>query len=131
MRSAVLKDGRKLEREDIHATLSLGAQVDGIAKTDRYSEGTLYRMRATVNQYGALTAPANRPGPDPKLTPFLRGELCHLVSVKPDIVRREMVAFVHQSCGAQVSLTNITGPITVYYWALDDFAGGVMIKRYI
>jgi transposase len=65
-----------------------------IAKAVPCSERAIRRIRSRLSRFGTTTAPANRGGPDSKITTAMRDVLCEQLTQKPDMIRREMVAFV-------------------------------------
>jgi len=52
------------------------------------------KIRLTYSRFGIITAPANRSGPDPKITPVILDALCNRLAKEPDMVLCEIVAFI-------------------------------------
>ncbi|KAI8624326.1 hypothetical protein F5Y19DRAFT_454716 [Xylariaceae sp. FL1651] len=48
-----------------------GSTNDEISKAVLCSVRAVRRARSTYARYGTTTVPANRPGPDPKITPTM------------------------------------------------------------
>jgi len=53
------------------------------------------KIRLTYERFGTATVPANRSGPDHKITPAMWEVLCHQLAKEPDMQRQEMVNFIN------------------------------------
>jgi len=68
---------------------------------------SLRTIRSTFERFGTTTTPANRTGPDPKITPTMGDALCHRLAKDPDMNQREMADFISEEFEEDVSITTI------------------------
>jgi transposase len=105
------------QRARIHALILRKLPNSEIADTVRCTERAVRRIRSRLGRFGTTTAPSNRVGPDPKITPFIRHALCEQLSEKPGMLRREMVAFIYDRFGVEVSESTITRTLKAQSWS--------------
>ncbi|KAK4446491.1 hypothetical protein QBC34DRAFT_148344 [Podospora aff. communis PSN243] len=90
------------QRTRIHSLILRRLANCEIADIVRCTERAVRRIRARLDRFGATTAPANRAGPDPKMTPVIRNALFEQLTQRPVMLRREMAAFVYNRFGVEV-----------------------------
>ena len=99
------------KKDQIRNMLVEGRSITKIATFILYTERAVYRTQSTLRRLSTATAPANRIGPDPKITPLMRDTLRRELVRKPDMLRCEMVAFLQKRFDVDVSPTRITRPL--------------------
>ncbi|KLP02004.1 uncharacterized protein FFB20_15262 [Fusarium fujikuroi] len=104
------------KKDQIRTMLFEGRSISEIAEAIPCSERAVYRTQATIRRFGAATAPTNRAGPDPKITPLMRDILCRELVKEPDMLRREMVTFLRRRFDVDVSPTRITRTLQTLQW---------------
>lgn len=104
------------KKEQIRIMLLDGDSISKIAESIPCTERAVYRTQSTIRRFGTVTAPTNRVGPDPKITPLMLDTLCRQLVKKPDMLRREMAAFLHEQFKVEVSLTRITRALKAVKW---------------
>lgn len=88
--------------------LDNGESIEKIAEDVGCKRRAIIRVQTSVARYGSTAAPANRSGPDRKITPVMCEALCRRLAEKPDMVRREMIAFIREEFDIDVSTASIT-----------------------
>ncbi|KAJ3469852.1 hypothetical protein MRS44_003917 [Fusarium solani] len=104
------------KKDRIRTMLLEGRSISEIAKIIPCTERTVYRTRSAIRRFGTAAAPTNRAGPDPKITPLMRDALCRELVRKPEMLRREMVAFLRKRFDVDVSPTRITRTLQALQW---------------
>lgn len=98
----------KAQHEQILSMIIRGFPNKDIANIVPCTSRAIRRIRSTHARFGSTTVPPNRTGPDPKITPVMRDALCHRLASDADMVRREMVTFIREAFGEDVSLSSIS-----------------------
>ncbi len=83
--------------------------AEDISSPDRVvTERAIRRIRSTYTRYGQATVPANRTGPDRKITPLMLDWLLRSLAKEEDMTRLEMANALYGKFGVDVSVTAIT-----------------------
>lgn len=85
-----------------------GFSNEDIAESIPCTTRAVRRARLTHSRFGTTTVPSSRTSPDPTITPVIRDALCSQLIKEPDMVRREMITFIRDKFGEDVSVTSIT-----------------------
>lgn len=97
----------KSQHERILSMILRGFSNKDIAKDVSCTLRALRRIRSTYARYGTTTMPANRTGPDAKITPTMGIALAHHLVEEPDLEQHEMVDFIDDKFEEGVTVTNI------------------------
>ena len=89
---------------------------DVIAETVECSERAVRRIRSRLQRFGTTTSPLNRVGRQSKITPLMRDALLEQLANRPDMFRYEMIDFLYDSFGLEVSPTTISRTLKTERW---------------
>jgi transposase len=104
------------QREQIHAMILRDLPNDVIAETVECSERAVRRIRSRLQRFGTTTSPSNRVGRESKITPLMRDALLEQLANRPDMFRYEMIDFLYDSFGLEVSPTTISRTLKTERW---------------
>jgi hypothetical protein len=68
---------------------------------------SLRTIRSTFARFGTTILPANRTGPDPKITPTIKNALLHQLAIEPDINQQKMVDLISDKFEKKISVSTI------------------------
>ncbi|GAB1319494.1 hypothetical protein MFIFM68171_09704 [Madurella fahalii] len=102
--------------EQIHAMILRELPNDVIANTVECSERAVRRIRSRLQRFGTTTSPPNRVGRESKITPLMRDAMFEQLARRPDMFRYEMIDFLHDSFGLEVSPTAISRTLRTERW---------------
>jgi transposase len=108
-----LTDG---QRYQIRVMSADGELINKIAQVVHCTPRTVRNVQANIVRYRTTTAPANRTGPDPKITPFMQERLCEALVDEPEMVSRKMISFLYKEFGVEVSPSTITRTLQKIKW---------------
>ncbi|KAJ0141514.1 Uncharacterized protein HZ326_15609 [Fusarium oxysporum f. sp. albedinis] len=112
-----LTDG---QRDQIRVMSADGESINKIAEIVHCTPRTVRNVQANIVRYGTTTAPPNRTGPDPKITPFMQERLCEALVEEPEMVSRKMISFLYKEFGVEVSPSTITRTMQKIKWTRKD-----------
>ncbi|KAK4206180.1 hypothetical protein QBC37DRAFT_243634, partial [Rhypophila decipiens] len=104
------------QREQIHAMILRELSNDVIAETVDCSERAVRRIRSRLQRFGTTTSPSNRVGRETKISPLMRDALFEQLAKRPDMFRYEMIEFLYDSFGLEVSLTTLSRTLKTERW---------------
>jgi transposase len=88
-----------------------------IAETVGCSDRAVRRIRSRLRRYGTTTSPPNRVGRERKITPLMRDALFEKLAKQPDMFRDEMIRFLNDGFGVDVSPTTISRMLKTERWS--------------
>jgi transposase len=88
-----------------------------IAGTIGCSVRAVRRIRARLQRYGTTTSPSNRVGRERKITPLMRDALFEQLAKRPDMFREEMIRFLNDGFGVEVSFTTMSRMLKTERWS--------------
>ncbi len=104
------------QREQIHGILLRQLPNNEIAETVGYSERAVRKIRSRLQRYRTTTSPSNRVGRHRKITPLMRDALFEQLAKRPDMFRYEMIHFLHDRFGLEVSFTATSRMLKTEGW---------------
>jgi transposase len=105
------------QREQIHAMILRGVPNSDIAGTVGCNERAIRRIQSRLRRYGTTTSPPNRIGRERKITPLMRDALFEQLTKQPDMFRYEMINFLYDRFGLEVSPTTISRMLKTEKWS--------------
>jgi transposase len=87
-----------------------------IAGTTECSVRSVYTIKSNLRQYGSTKAPSNGGGRPRSITPAMFDALCERLLEKPDLYLDEMVLFLLDEFGVQVSTQSIRRALRSIGW---------------
>lgn len=89
---------------------------DVIAETVECSKRAVRRIRSRLRRFGTTTSPPNRVGREAKVTPLMRDALFEQLTKRPDMFRYEMIDFLYNTFGLEVSPGTISRTLKTERW---------------
>jgi transposase len=103
-------------REQIHAMILRKLPNNVITEAVGCSERAVRRIQARLRRFGTTTSPPNRVGREMKMTPLMRDALFEKLTKQPDMFRYEMIDFLYDRFGLEVSPTTISRTLKTERW---------------
>jgi transposase len=107
----------KSQREQIHAMILRKLPNNVISKAVGCSDRAVRRIQARLRRFGTTTSPPNRVGREMKITPLMRDALFEQLVKQPDMFRYEMIDFLYNTFGLEVSPTTISRTLKTERWS--------------
>lgn len=105
------------QREQIHAMILRKLPNKMIAETVGCSERAVRRIQSRLRRFGTTTSPPNRVGRESKITRLMRDALFEQLTIRPDMFRYEMINFLYDRFGLEVSPTTISRTLKTERWS--------------
>lgn len=96
------------DHDMIEAMIRRNEQTKQIAESVGCSSRAVRKIRTKLRLFGTTTSPPNRVGRYRKVTPFMRDALLEELAIKPNLFRSEMITFLDDRFGIEVSPSSIT-----------------------
>lgn len=92
------------QHEKLQGTIRAGLPNRAVAKIVNCSERTVSESRLKMRLFGATKAPPTRVGRRSKIDPLMQDALFEQLIEEPNMFRSEMVSFLRNKFGVEVSL---------------------------